>query len=271
MLEIRPNDVLKCRTIWISDVHLGSKHCKAKQLLEFLDRIECDQLYLVGDIVDLLAMKRRVHWTTAHNRVISRFIKLARRKRSNVIYIPGNHDFAFRSMVRNELGKIAVHRNFIHETVDGKKMLVTHGDELDYAVRFSKVNRVIGDIAYGLMMWSSAKTDQLRERLGLPYWSLATWIKRNSAKAEEAIDAYQRAAIAMAKDKGFDGIICGHLHYPTIRKVDGVHYLNDGDWVEKCSALIELNDGQIRLVKGISHQTSVKEMVFVDATNEFSS
>ena len=120
------------------------------------------------------------------------------------------------------------------------------------------------------MMWSSTKTDQLRERLGLPYWSLATWIKRNSAKAEEAIDAYQRAAIAMAKDKGFDGIICGHLHYPTIREIDGVRYLNDGDWVENCSALIELNDGQIRLYKGMSHPTSVKDMIFVDATDEFS-
>ena len=127
MLEIKPNDVLKCRTIWISDVHLGSKYCKAKQLLEFLDRIEFEQLYLVGDIVDLLAMRRRVHWPTAHNRVISRFMKLARRKRSRVIYIPGNHDFAFRSMVKNNLGKIAVHRTFVHETVDGKRMLVTHG------------------------------------------------------------------------------------------------------------------------------------------------
>ncbi|MGB2261938.1 MAG: UDP-2,3-diacylglucosamine diphosphatase [Luminiphilus sp.] len=270
MLEIKPNDVLKCRTIWISDVHLGSKYCKAKQLLEFLDRIEFEQLYLVGDIVDLLAMRRRVHWPTAHNRVISRFMKLARRKRSRVIYIPGNHDFAFRSMVKNNLGKIAVHRTFVHETVDGKRMLVTHGDELDYAVRFSRVNRIVGDIAYEVMMWSNTKTDQLRERLGLPYWSLAKWIKRNSAKAEEAIDAYQRAAIAMAKDKGFDGIICGHLHYPTIREVDGVRYLNDGDWVENCSALIELNDGQIRLYKGMSHPTSVKDMIFVDATDEFS-
>ena len=269
MLEIKPGDVLRCRAVWISDIHLGSKYCKAKQLLQFLDRIEFEQLYLVGDIVDLLAMKKRVHWPAAHNKVISRFMKLARRKNSRVIYIPGNHDFAFRSIVKNNLGDIGVYRNFVHQTADGKRMLVTHGDELDYAVRFSKLNRVIGDMAYEFMMWSNTKIDHVRERLGLPYWSLAKWVKRNSAKAEEAIDAYQLAAINMIKSKHYDGIICGHLHYPTIREVDGLHYMNDGDWVENCSALIELTHGEIRLIKGVSHPESVKEMIFVDATDEF--
>lgn len=269
MLEIKPGDVLRCRAVWISDIHLGSKYCKAKQLLQFLDRIEFEQLYLVGDIVDLLAMKKRVHWPAAHNKVISRFMKLARRKNSRVIYIPGNHDFAFRSIVKNNLGDIGVYRNFVHQTADGKRLLVTHGDELDYAVRFSKLNRVIGDMAYEFMMWSNTKIDHVRERLGLPYWSLAKWVKRNSAKAEEAIDAYQLAAINMIKSKHYDGIICGHLHYPTIREVDGLHYMNDGDWVENCSALIELTHGEIRLIKGVSHPESVKEMIFVDATDEF--
>ena len=252
MLEIKPGDVLRCRAVWISDVHLGSKYCKAKQLLQFLDRIEFDTLYLVGDIVDLLAMRRRVHWPAAHNKVISRFMKLARRKNSKVIYIPGNHDFAFRSIVKNKLGNIAVHRNHVHETLNGKRLLVTHGDELDYAVRFSKLNRIVGDIAYEFMMWSNTKIDQARERLGLPYWSLAKWVKRNSAKAEEAIDAYQVAAINLIKGKHYDGIICGHLHYPTIREVGGLRYMNDGDWVENCSALTELADGKIRLIKGVS-------------------
>ena len=269
MLEIKPGDVLRCRAVWISDIHLGSKYCKAKQLLQFLDRIEFEQLYLVGDIVDLLAMKKRVHWPAAHNKVISRFMKLARRKNSRVIYIPGNHDFAFRSIVKNNLGDIGVYRNFVHQTADGKRLLVTHGDELDYAVRFSKINRVIGDMAYEFMMWSNTKIDHVREWLGLPYWSLAKWVKRNSAKAEEAIDAYQLAAINMIKSKHYDGIICGHLHYPTIREVDGLHYMNDGDWVENCSALIELTHGEIRLIKGVSHPESVKEMIFVDATDEF--
>ena len=136
MLEIKPNDTLACRSIWISDVHLGSSHCKAKQLLQFLDRIEFERLYLVGDIVDLLAMKKRVHWPEAHNRVLSRFMKLSRRKRSKVIYVPGNHDHVFRTMVGNDLGKIEVHRTLVHETAEGKRLLVTHGDELDYAVRY---------------------------------------------------------------------------------------------------------------------------------------
>ena len=145
---------------------------------------------------------------------------------------------------------------------------MTHGDELDYAVRFSKLNRVIGDFAYTFMMWSNTKIDQIRDRFGLPYWSLAKWVKRNSKKAEEAIDAYQLATINMIKNKNYDGIICGHLHYPTIRELDGVRYMNDGDWVENCSALIELSDGQILLIKGVSHPESVKEMIFVDATDE---
>lgn len=185
MEEIKPKDVLTCRSVWISDVHLGSKYCKAKQLLQFLDRIEFEQLYLVGDIVDLLAMKKRVHWPAAHNKVISRLMKLARRKNSRVIYIPGNHDFVFRSIVKNNLGDIAVHRNFIHQTADGKRLLVTHGDELDYAVRFSKLNRVIGDFASTFLMWSNTKIDQIRDRFGLPYWSLAKWVKRNSKKRKK--------------------------------------------------------------------------------------
>lgn len=269
MLEIKPKDILTCRSVWISDVQLGSKYCKAKQLLQFLDRIELEQLYLVGDIVDLLAMKKRVHWPAAHNKVIFRLMKLARRKNSRVIYIPSNHDFAFRSIVKNNLGDIAVHRNFVHQTADGKRLLVIHGDELDYAVRFSKLNRVIGDFACDFMMWSNTKIHQIRDQFGLPYWSLAKWVKGNSKKAEEAIDAYQVAAINMIKNKNYDGIICGHLHYPTIRELDGVRYINDGDWVENCSALIELSDSQIRLIRGVSHPESVKEMIFVDATDEF--
>ena len=269
MLEIKRNDTLACRSIWISDVHLGSSHCKAKQLLQFLDRIEFERLYLVGDIIDLLAMKKRVHWPQAHNRVLSRFIKLSRRKGSKVIYVPGNHDHLFRTLVGNDLGKIEVHRTLVHETAAGKRLLVTHGDELDYAVRYSRANRFIGDLAYDVLMWSNKRTDQMRDLLGLPYWSLAKWVKKNVSKAEEAINAYQLAAINMAKAKGYDGIVCGHLHFPTLRTHDGMMYFNDGDWVENCTALIELDDGSIRLVKGVSQLESIKEMTFIDATDEF--
>ena len=268
MEAIRPDDQIHCRAMWISDVHLGSTHSKAKQLLQLLDRVHCDRLYLVGDIVDLLAMRRRVHWPQAHNKVVRRLMKLSRRD-VEVIYIPGNHDYAFRTLCNNELGNIKIRRNLVHETLTGQRMLVTHGDELDYAVRYSKLNRIIGDIAYDTLMRLNRWVDKSREWLGKPYWSLAKWVKKNSAKAEQAIDAYQLAAINMAKDKGYDGIICGHLHYPTIRQQDGVLYCNDGDWVENCSALIEDDAGNLRLIRGESHPESIKRMIFIDATDEF--
>lgn len=268
MEAIRPDDIIHCRAMWISDVHLGSPHSKAKQLLQLLDRVHCDRLYLVGDIVDLLAMRRRVHWPQAHNKVVRRLMKLSR-KQIEVIYIPGNHDYAFRTLCNNELGNIKIRRTLVHETLQGKRMLVTHGDELDYAVRYSKLNRFIGDVAYDALMALNRWVDRVREWTGKPYWSLAKWVKKNVTQAEQAIDAYQRAAIHMASSKGYDGIICGHLHYPTIRRENGILYCNDGDWVENCSALIEDSNGELRLIRGESHPESIKHMIFIDATEEF--
>ena len=268
MEAIRPDDEIRCRTMWISDVHLGSVHSKTEQLLQLLDRVKCERLYLVGDIVDLLAMKRRVHWPESHNKVLRRLMKLSRKK-VEVIYVPGNHDYAFRTLVGNELGNIAIRRTCVHETQDGKRLLVTHGDELDYAVRFSRINRIIGDIAYEVLMSVTRWVNHCRSWIGLPYWSLAKRVKKNAPQADKAISAYQMAAIHLAKDKGYDGIICGHLHYPAIRRHDGVLYCNDGDWVENCSALLEDASGRLRLIKGGSHPESVKDMMFVDATEEF--
>ena len=269
MKTVSPNEKLSCRSVWISDIHLGSTHCKAKQLLQLLNRIDFETLYLVGDIVDLLAMQKRVHWPDSHNRVVRKLMKLSRQPHRKVIYVPGNHDYAFRTMVGSQLGDIEVHRTLTHQTVDQKRLLVSHGDELDYAVRYSKLNRLVGDIAYHFLMWSNEQIVRLRERLGFPYWSLATWVKRNVNKAEEAINAYQLAAINMIKDQGYDGIVCGHLHYPTIRHVDNLAYYNDGDWVENCTALIETHDGAMKLYKGVSNGGSAKKMIFVDATAEF--
>jgi UDP-2,3-diacylglucosamine pyrophosphatase LpxH len=268
MEAIRPEDKIHCRTIWISDVHLGSVHSKTQQLLQLLERVQCERLYLVGDIVDLLAMRRRVHWPDSHNKVLRRLMKLSRRK-VDVIYVPGNHDHAFRTLVNNELGRIKIRRNCIHETVDGQRLLVTHGDELDYAVRYSRLNRFIGDIAYDLLMSLTRWVNHIRDWTGQPYWSLAKWVKKNAPQAERAIGAYQMAAINLARDKGYDGIICGHLHYPAIFRHQGIVYCNDGDWVENCSALLEDYDGGLRLIRGVSHPDSAKKMIFVDATEEF--
>lgn len=254
------NGLIQCRSVWISDVHLGSSHCKADALLQFLDTIRCERLYLVGDIVDLLAMKRRVHWPDSHNRVLRRFTKLSRK--IEVIYIPGNHDYAFRALCNSELGNIQIRRSFFHESPTGERLFVTHGDELDYAVRYSKLNRVIGDIAYDLLMTVTGWVNKVRRMTGCRYWSLAYWVKTHVKQAESAIGAYQQAAINLAQRKGYDGIICGHLHYPAIRTEGGVSYLNTGDWVENCTALVEDFDGTIHLVKGKSKENVPTEMAF---------
>lgn len=265
MEAIRRDDKIHCRSIWISDVHLGSRHSKAAELLQLFERIEFETLYLVGDIVDLLAMKRRVHWPNTHNKVLREIMKLSRRKGSRVIYVPGNHDYAFRTLVGGALGDMDIKRSVDHVTACGRRLLVMHGDELDYAVRYSKLNRVLGDFAYGALMGANHWVVVLRRLLGWRYWSLAGWVKSHVSQASAAIAAYQDAALRMAREQGFDGVICGHLHYPSLHERDGLIYANDGDWVENCSALIEDKSGQLRLLRGISHPDTAEKMIFVDA------
>lgn len=265
MEAIRRDDKIHCRSIWISDVHLGSRHSKAAELLQLFERIEFETLYLVGDIVDLLAMKRRVHWPNTHNKVLREIMKLSRRKGSRVIYVPGNHDYAFRTLVGGALGDMDIKRSVDHVTACGRRLLVMHGDELDYAVRYSKLNRVLGDFAYGALMGANHWVVVLRRLLGWRYWSLAGWVKSHVSQASAAIAAYQDAALRMAREQGFDGVICGHLHYPSLHERDGLIYANDGDWVENCSALIEDGSGQLRLLRGISHPDTAEKMIFVDA------
>lgn len=271
MEAIRRDDKIHCRSIWISDVHLGSRHSKAAELLQLFERIEFETLYLVGDIVDLLAMKRRVHWPNTHNKVLREIMKLSRRKGSRVIYVPGNHDYAFRTLVGGALGDMDIKRSVEHVTACGRRLLVMHGDELDYAVRYSKLNRVLGDFAYGALMGANHWVVVLRRLLGWRYWSLAGWVKSHVSQASAAIAAYQDAALRMAREQGFDGVICGHLHYPSLHERDGLIYANDGDWVENCSALIEDKSGQLRLLRGISHPDTAEKMIFVDANQNDSS
>ena len=249
---------------------MGSRHSKASELLQLFERIEFETLYLVGDIVDLLAMKRRVHWPNTHNKVLREIMKLSRREGSRVIYVPGNHDYAFRTLVGGALGDMDIRRSVEHLTATGRRFLVLHGDELDYAVRYSKLNRVVGDFAYGLLMGINHWVVKMRRLLGLRYWSLAGWVKNNVSQAGAAIQAYQDAAIRMASERGYDGIICGHLHYPDLYERDGIVYANDGDWVENCSALIEDATGELRLLKGISHPDMAEKMIFVDVSSSIS-
>lgn len=253
-----------CETLWISDVHLGSVHCKAEQLLALLNRVDCKTLYLVGDIVDVWAMHRRVHWPESHSKVLRKILKISRGL-TEVVYIPGNHDQNFREFCNSDFGNIRIRENAIHQTSKGKRLLVIHGDELDYAVRYSKLNRLVGDLGYELLMWVNQKVNFLRETLGKPYWSLAKWVKVNISQAEAAIHAYQHAAVNLARDKHLDGIVCGHLHYPAILEFDGITYCNDGDWVENCTALVEDFSGNLRLIRGVSHPEKPLDVVFAEA------
>jgi UDP-2,3-diacylglucosamine pyrophosphatase LpxH len=266
MRALAIQDRILCRTVWISDVHLGSVHSKADELVEFLDRLDCDRLFLVGDIVDMIAMKRRVHWPESHTRVLRRLLRLSRRG-VEVIYIPGNHDWAFRTIAGNQLGKIRIEKAHCHVTATGKRILVTHGDELDYAVRYSRLNRLIGDIAYGGLMLMTRWVNRVRRWLRRPYWSLASWVKANTPQAERAVRAYQLAGVALAREQGFDGIVCGHLHVPCILQQDNILYCNDGDWVENCTALIETPEGDLQLMKAVLDARSVKNMMFCEVGN----
>jgi UDP-2,3-diacylglucosamine pyrophosphatase LpxH len=238
------------KTVFISDVHLGSRHCKAEQLLAFLKSLRCEQLFLVGDIVDIWAMHKRVHWPQAHNNVLRKFLSMAK-KGVKVTYIPGNHDANFREFCGSEFGLIHIARDVRFETEIGKTLLVMHGDELDFAVRYSRINRWIGDAAYDGLMAVNRWINLIRRRLGLPYWSLAKWVKTNVAQADAAIKAYQLAGLEYAKRHGVDGLICGHLHYPSMLEQGEVLYYNDGDWVENCTALVQDFDGKFQLLQPV--------------------
>lgn len=233
--------------VWISDVHLGYKDCRADYLLDFLNSIECDTLYLVGDIIDLWSMKRNFYWHSSHYQVLT-CIQEKASQGTRVIYIPGNHDETFRQYINNSLFGIEVHQQYIHTTKANKRFLLVHGDDFDSATRYNKLISVAGDAGYDFLLFLNRWTNRIRRLFGQNYWSLAAWIKARVHKAREAIEAFENAAIHEAKKQGVDGIICGHIHHPEIKVVDGIVYCNDGDWIESCTALVEQACGRIELL-----------------------
>ncbi len=233
--------------VWISDVHLGYKDCQAQYLLDFLNAIECDVLYLVGDIVDLWSMKRQFFWHPSHYDVLA-LIQQKAKDGTRVIYIPGNHDETFRQYADESLFGIEVHQQYIHTTKANKRFLLLHGDDFDSATRYNKLISIAGDAGYDLLLFLNRWTNRIRRLFGGHYWSLASWIKARVHKAREAIDAFEKAAIHEAKKQGVDGIICGHIHHPAVKVVDGILYCNDGDWIENCTALVENDCGRIELL-----------------------
>lgn len=238
------------RTIWISDIHLGTRGCQAEFLLDFLRRTESETLYLVGDIVDGWRLKRSWHWPQLHNDVVQKLLRKAR-KGTRVVYIPGNHDELLRRFLEINIGQIEVVSEAIHTTAAGKRLLVLHGDEFDAVVRYARWLAFLGDWAYNLALAANHWINELRRALGLNYWSLSAYLKQRVKNAVEYISRFEQAVAEAAAKRGADGVVCGHIHHAEIREIAGITYCNDGDWVESCTALVEHADGRLEILRWV--------------------
>lgn len=237
---------MRLRSVFLSDVHLGSKDCRAQELLDFLAGVETDYLFLVGDIVDFWSLRRTFHWPQKHNEVLRAILAMAK-EGTRVIYVPGNHDEDIREFCGSQFGNLTIRRKYVHATADGREFLVMHGDEFDTTVKCSRWLARFGAVAYEFMMRINRGVNVCRRMLGMPYWSLATYVKLRLGNAVRYVQAFEAAAAQAARSRDLDGIICGHIHRASVREIDGVLYCNDGDWVESCTALVESQGGQLLL------------------------
>ena len=227
-MHVDPEGTRRYRSIWISDIHLGTKGCQAEMLLEFLKETECEQLYLVGDIVDGWRLKRSWYWPQAHNDVVQKLLRKAR-KGTNVIYIPGNHDEGFRQFLGHEFGSVQIVDEAIHTMNDGRRFLVTHGDKFDVIVNYARWLALIGDFAYEMALTLNTWFNFARRKLGFPYWSLSAYLKHKVKNAVEFIGDYETALASEARRRDVQGVICGHIHHAIMRDINGITYCNDGD------------------------------------------
>ncbi|MBS1156865.1 MAG: UDP-2,3-diacylglucosamine hydrolase [Proteobacteria bacterium] len=242
-----PEMRLKFRSIWISDIHLGTSGCQAEYLLDFLKHTESEHLYLVGDIIDGWALKRSWYWRQAHNDVVQKLLRKARHG-TKITYIPGNHDEGARQFLGLMFGDIRIEDELIHTTADGRRLLVLHGDRFDGVVQCAKWLAIVGDRLYDFTLTLNRIFNRIRSRFGLGYWSLSQFLKYKVKSAVSFVSRFEEAVAAEAKSQGLDGVICGHIHKAEMREVDGVLYCNDGDWVESLTALVELENGELKIV-----------------------
>ena len=236
------------RTIFISDTHLGTRGCKAEALADFLAHNDCDTLYMVGDIVDGWQMKRKWFWTPAQTQVVQEVLRKVDAG-TRVIFVPGNHDEFARDYAGRLFGGIEVINEAIHETADGKRFWVLHGDRFDSVIACAKWLAHLGDWAYGMALRGNDLIFSIRKKMGLPYWSLSAWLKHKVKNAVEYISRFEEIVADEAKKRGVDGVVCGHIHHAEIRMIGDVLYLNDGDWVESCSALVEDANGNMEILR----------------------
>jgi UDP-2,3-diacylglucosamine pyrophosphatase LpxH len=244
---VERDSALRVRTVWISDLHLGTPGCQAEALLDFLRDVECDTLYLVGDIIDGWQLRRQWYWPQAHNDVVQKLLRKAR-KGTRVVFVPGNHDEFARKYLDHNFGGIDVVEECIHELADGRRLWVTHGDLFDGVIQHAKWLAYLGDHAYEFTLKLNRYLNSCRARLGLPYWSLSRYLKFKVKRAVSYVADFEAAVAREARARGLQGVVCGHIHHAEIRTIEGVLYCNDGDWVESLTALVEHADGRLALI-----------------------
>lgn len=274
--EPQGNDRAKYRTIWISDVHLGTKGCNAEMLIDFLDNTDSETMYLVGDIIDGWRLKKKFYWPSAHNDIVWRLLKRAKRG-TRIVYIPGNHDEMFRQFTGLNFGGIEIRRAAFHETVDGRRLMVLHGDEFDAVMLSHRWLAFVGDWAYRAAMKVNVFVNGVRKAMGKPYWSLSKAAKHRVKNAVEFIGKYEEVVAKAAGERGVDGVVCGHIHTAEFRNFEfegkPVEYWNDGDWVEGCNALVEHHDGRMEIlnwpdiIKARKTQAMAQETVLDEVLN----
>lgn len=236
------------RSVFLSDVHLGTRGCRADFLADFLRGMECERLYLVGDIVDGWRLKAGWYWPQEHNDIIQKLLRKVR-KGVSVTYVPGNHDEFLRNYLGTHFGGIQVVESAIHLGADGRRYLVMHGDAFDVVVRHARWLALLGDWAYDAALWANTHVNHVRRRLGFTYWSLSQWAKLRVKDAVNFIGEFEAALVTEARRQGVDGIICGHIHHAAIHDRLGIRYMNCGDWVESCTALAETYDGRFEIIR----------------------
>jgi UDP-2,3-diacylglucosamine pyrophosphatase LpxH len=236
------------RTVWLSDIHLGSRECRVNLLLDFLRHTRCEQLYLVGDIIDLEHLRQEFYWPESHTEALRLLLKKSE-EGTRVVYLPGNHDYDLHALAGTKLGNIEIAAQTIHTMRDGRRLLVTHGDQFDAIVRTASLGVWLGGFACRRLLTLNRFVHWLHDLLNLPYWSLAQHLKSRFPGAQRYIERYQNATLAAAREYQVDGVVCGHIHRADMRTVDGLLYCNDGDWVESCTALVESTSGELSLMR----------------------
>jgi UDP-2,3-diacylglucosamine pyrophosphatase LpxH len=235
-------------TLFISDIHLGTRTCRAELLIDFLKRHEADTIYLVGDIVDFWRIRRGTIWPQSHDDVLQQILRKVRNG-TRVVFIPGNHDEGLRDYCGTRFGGIEIVRDAVHETADGKRYLVIHGDEYDVVVRYARWLALLGDRGYAAALAVNVPLNWVRRQLGLDYWSLSAYLKYRVKSCVNHIGDFERALADAARQRNVDGVICGHIHHAASRQIDNVHYVNTGDWVESCTAIAETKTGELQLIR----------------------